>query len=141
MPDRANKQNKPAKAAPKPARIEAVDHVRLEASVASAEELRWFYGELLGLPAVAGSVVDGLRFRSDRLHLHIRLCHEPLVEPIAVRAVLLVPSLSAAAEVLTQREISFQRVSGLDATDRRLSLLDPGGNRVELKQAWPVAPL
>jgi extradiol dioxygenase family protein len=138
VPNRANSQRRVDR---KPARIEAVEQVQLEASVTRADELRWFYGELLGLTAVAGPTTDGLRFRSDRLFLHIRLSHHPQLEPIAVRAVLLVPSLAAAAESLAQREIPFVRMSGLNATERRLSLLDPGGNRVELKQAWPVAPL
>ncbi|HEY3246589.1 MAG TPA: VOC family protein [Phycisphaerae bacterium] len=121
------------------AHVQAVDNVHLEAPPQCADDLRWFYADLVGLECVeealagAGSI---LRFRSERIELHLRLTPEPQLEPVACRAVLLVPSLAAAAERLSERKIAFVRINGIQYTDRRLSLLDPGGNRIELKQAW-----
>ncbi|MCP4247570.1 MAG: hypothetical protein GY778_11025 [bacterium] len=53
-----------------------------------------------------------------------------------VKATLSVRSLPTTAERLSEDGINYLPVSGMTFTDRRLSLLDPAGNRVELKQEW-----
>jgi hypothetical protein len=100
---------------------------------------------LAGLECVEDSdgeaAVPLLRFRSERIELRIRLVERPHLEPVTCRVVLLVASLARAAELLTEQKMDFTRIRGIQYTDRRLSLLDPGGNRVELKQAWPYGML
>jgi hypothetical protein len=81
-------------------------------------------------------VAGTLRFRSARVELRILLKPDPDVDPVRRRAVVSVRSLEAVAATLDERGMAYTRLSGLTWTDRRLSLLDPGGNRVELKQEW-----
>ncbi|MCO6436995.1 MAG: hypothetical protein J5J06_07900 [Phycisphaerae bacterium] len=120
-------------------RIVAVDHVHLEASPEACENLRWFYGELAGLTDLQPDEWQGelLRFKSERIELRIRLTPEPRLEQIAHTATILVDSLDLACEQLLERRIAFDRLSNVAFTDRRISLLDPGGNRVAFKQRWP----
>ncbi len=119
-------------------RIVAVDHVNLEAPVATEEEMRWFYGEVALLDEVhASSTVDRLVFKSARIELRIRLRDHPKVEAIDCRVAILVPSLPGTVDLLDDRKVPYDSLSGLRWTDRRLSLLDPGGNRVEFHQYWP----
>jgi catechol 2,3-dioxygenase-like lactoylglutathione lyase family enzyme len=142
---RRSKPSQPASAAQHAARVQAIDHVDLEAAPGSQAALRWFYSELAGLACVEDSdgeaAVPLLRFRSERIELRIRLVERPHLEPVAGRVVLLVASLARAVELLTEQKMAFTRISGIQYTDRRLSLLDPAGNRVELKQAWPYGML
>jgi len=124
-------------------RIVAVDHVTLEALPEAENDLRWFYGELATLDELAGAAEPGRRmvFKSLRIELRIQLRQEPKVDPIDCRVAVRVPSLDDVIELLTERKIEFQPISGLRWTDRRISLLDPGGNRVELRQDWPLVVL
>lgn len=117
-------------------RIQAVDHVHLEAPVGSEPSLRWFYGELLDLAEMPpGEGV--LRFRSERIELRIRLCSEPAIEAIDERVTVAVRSLRVVEDLLQERKTPYERFRGLDWTDRRLSLLDPAGNRVVIRRDWP----
>jgi hypothetical protein len=61
-----------------------------------------------------------------------------------------VRDLEATAADLEALGWAYLPISGMIQTDRRLSLLDPSGNRVEIKQEWrkgvfeaerPVGPL
>ncbi len=127
----------------KPSRIHAVDHIHIEAPREAEEALVWFYTEVGGLDLVSVSECEGsgVRFRSARLELRIALIAEPVVERVACRVTMVVPSLDEAMQLLVDRSIEFQPISGLSYTDRRVGLADPAGNRVELKQHWPVATL
>lgn len=119
-------------------RIVAVDHVNLEAPVATEEEIRWFYGEVGLLDEVqAVSTTERLVFKSARIELRVRLREHPRVEAIDCRVAILVPSLSEATDLLDDRKVPYESHSGIRWTDRRISLLDPGGNRVEFHQYWP----
>ena len=124
----------------KPSRIQAVDHVNLEAASGFAEDLRWFYGEVAGLEEVPGDsqAPPHLCFRSARLELRVWHVDKPRVDPIAIRVTLAVPSLAEAAEDLEERSIAYARLSGIMFTDRRLMTHDPAGNAVILKQEWPA---
>lgn len=129
----------------KESRIVAVDHVCLEASRGLDEELTWFYGELLDLEIVADELQehDGiwLRFRSGRLELRVQLVDNPKIEAVACCVTILVLSLFEVQEVLNDRRVRYHRFTGMSYTDRRIGLLDPAGNRLELKQQWPFGPL
>jgi len=124
-------------------RIVAVDHVTLEASPNAENELRWFYGELATLDEVAAAAECGRRivFKSLRIELRIHLRENPKTDPIDCRLTVRVPSLEEVIEQLEDRNIEFVTVSGIRWTDRRISLLDPGGNRVELRKDWPSVVL
>ncbi len=127
--------------------IVAVDHVVLEGSPACEPDLVWLYQEVVGLSplgADAGGFATAsdevwLRFRSGNLELRYRLVARPKLDPVACRLLVEVASLSQAAEALEERGLAFEHLRGLNFTDRRLSMLDPGGNRIEIKQHWPGA--
>lgn len=127
----------------KPSQINAMDRITLEAPDGVEEELRWFYVDLVGLtqdPAESGAAV--LRFRSAQVELRIEIKPVPKIDSNRRRATVSVGSLRWVMDRLDERRIGYTRMSGLGWTDRRISMLDPGGNRVELKQEWRsgVAP-
>lgn len=124
----------------KPSRIQAIDHVNLEAPPLLEGELVWFYTEVGRLDRVAGQAEEPSRlcFRSAQLELRIRIVNGPRVDRVARRLTLAVPSLVEAAELLEERSVPYVRLTGLWFTDCRLSTCDPAGHRVELKQEWPL---
>lgn len=126
-----------------PHRIQAVDHVYLQAPQALEDELQWFYGEVGGLELISNesAAAPRMRFRSARLELRIAMVEEPRVETVTRRVTLLVPSLDGVAAMLDERLVSYEWRSGLMFTDRRLGTRDPAGNRVELKQRRPNTSL
>jgi hypothetical protein len=127
--------------------IVAVDHVVLEGGPDAAADLVWLYQDVVGLrrldeqttPSAADVVESWLCFRSGDLELRYRLRPRPSVESVACRLVVEVTSLPQAVEALEDRRMPFERLRGLNFTDRRVSLLDPAGNRIEIKQHWPGA--
>jgi hypothetical protein len=124
-----------------PSRILAVEHVHLEAPFGREDELRWFYGQVAKLEELAaGEGSFPLRFRSEAIELRIQLLQAPRIDPIAVRVTIAVPALAAACELLEERRIEYQRVTGITHTDRRMQVPDPAGNLVELKQDWSLLP-
>ena len=106
-----------------------------------AAELDWFFCALVGLQRIETSSEPGdiRRFRSDRLELRIKMSADPIIERIACRAVFEVPSLDAAAALLIERAYPFVETRGLRATERSLTLFEPGGNRVALGRRWAHA--
>ena len=128
-------------------RLVAINHVELESPRGIENELLWFYGDLLGLdpkPAIAEgdtSVPSLLRFRSEPWELRITLLDEPHVDPVACRAVFEISRLERAAEMLQERRYAFTWHHGLRGTDRSISVIDPGGHRVVIRQWWPWALL
>jgi len=127
----------------RPSQINAIERIVLEAPQDATEDLCWFYGDLVGLTLVSAAVYAGpLLFRSAGVELRIEIKSAPRIEPTRRRALISVQSLTWVIERLEERRIAYTRVSGIDWTDRRVSLLDPAGNRVELKQEWRsgVAP-
>ncbi len=127
----------------KPSQINAIHRVTLEGPEGVEEELRWFYGDLVGLTEDQAEPQAGeLCFRSARVELRIEIRPAPKIECNRRRATVSVGALQWVMDRLDERRIEYTRLSGLGWTDRRISLLDPAGNRVELKQEWRcgVAP-
>lgn len=124
-------------------RILAVDHVHLEVPPGLTEKLVWFYGEVGGLELRPryGEDVFALRFRSGPLEMRFREVANPEIDGVEVRVIILVDSLPATRELLDEAGVEYERISPTLQTDRRLSLVDPAGHRVEFKQYWPFAPL
>ncbi len=123
-------------------RIQAVDHVNIEAPLGIQDALRWFYGEVALLDELPG---DGeelcICFTSDQIELRIRLVEKPKIVAVATRVTLAVPSLDDAACKLDDSSIPYERTTGITWTDRRLSTQDPAGNRVEFKTIARYRPL
>ncbi len=119
-------------------RIVAVNHVEMETRAGCEEALRWFYTELVGLDLIEEppQAPTRVRFRSAELELRYSFLPQPKVESTAHRVILLVDSLWETRKVLAEARIAYTPVTGIAFTDRLLSLLDPGGNRVAIRQAW-----
>lgn len=125
-------------------RILAVEHVELESPFGLESDVRWFYGELAALDEVAAapeSASSAIAFRSARIELRIRFLETPQIDEVKLRTTILVPSLRDVIHECRARRIDFTPISGVVWTDRRIQLLDPAGNRVELKQSWPYGPI
>ena len=121
----------------RPSQIIAVDTVAMQAPSAARERLIWFYRDLVGLTFIEDTLNSGcLRFRSALLELRIVLDDVARVDAVRRQALVSVRSIEDTALALDEEGIAYERVSGWGWSDRRLSLLDPGGNRVELKQEW-----
>jgi hypothetical protein len=127
----------------KPSRIQAVDHVNLEALPGVEEALRWFYGEIAELDDITESHSDTavLRFRSERIEVRIRIVEQPAIDPVGYRVTIGVPNLDETAEQLLEAGSEIERISGLMWSDRRIATFDPAGHRVILKQHWATGPL
>ena len=127
----------------KPSRIQAIDHVNLEASPACADNLRWFYTAVGALEEAPAPVPDGadVAFRSARIELRIKLVRDPRVDPARRRLTLAIPTLEDAANLLEERSYRYTWEHALEWSGRRIRLHDPAGHLVELKQEWPFGPL
>lgn len=127
----------------KPSRIQAVDTVHLESLPEFEAELKWFYGELADLPETTHerSGEACLAFKSEQIELLIRLCRDPGIDANSLRVTIAVASLDWVEEQLLDRSRPFHRLSGIVRSDQSIDILDPGGNRVHLKQMSRFAPL
>lgn len=121
-------------------RIQAVDHIHLEAPFGIEDDLRWFYGKVAELEEIGCDQTDGpaLCFKSERIELRIRFSQQPRIESIACRLTIGVLSLTEVSERLAERKWDYTLLRGLMFTDRRVETLDPAGNRVTLRRHWPV---
>ena len=121
----------------RPSRIQAVEHVDLQARLGTEEELRWFYGELAGLEELCSNDADfpRLRFKSEHIEIRLRMWPDLEIDPIPCRVTILVPVLAELCEALTERSGDYESVSGIAWTDRKIQALDPAGNRIVFKQA------
>ncbi len=123
----------------KRSRIQAIEHITIEAPKGAEEEMVWFYTEVGRLDwCEVDDVTDAqLCFKSARLQLRVRLVERPEVDPLVRRLNLRVPSLEEAAELLEDHKAAYHYLSGLSYTDRRLVVHDPAGHRLEIRQEWP----
>ena len=119
-------------------RIVAVDHVEMQTHGGREEGLLWFYHGLVGLDVVKEPPRSPpcLHFRSAALELRYSFFPVPKIESTAHRVTLLVDSLRVARKVLDDARMPYTPITGTAFTDRCLSLIDPGGNRVAIRQAW-----
>jgi extradiol dioxygenase family protein len=119
--------------------IHAIGDVRLESPPGREEPLRRFYGELIGLREVRRPLDDGAAdrvcFAAHRRAVEIRLAHDAVPSPMRRRVVIQVDSLEHTAERMRRAGFACWVYPGLGIGQRRLIALDPGGNRVELKQS------
>jgi hypothetical protein len=124
-------------------RIQAIDHIHLEAVRGIEERMRWFYRDVVGLSEVACDADDefALRFKSERIEIRVRVAASPQIGSTAVRLAVGASSLEGIAERLDERKWGYVVLRGLMWTDRRIETLDPAGHRVALKRHWPTGPI
>ncbi len=119
----------------RPSQIQAIERINMQAAPEVRDRLIDFYGELVGLEPIE-SDASVLRFKSASLELWIAMTPDFAPDGNRRRALFSVRSLPTTAKLLLEEGIDYLPISGMNFTDRRLSLLDPGGNRIELKQEW-----
>lgn len=117
----------------------AINPVVMEAHPDRAERLAWFYVHMVGLRARTPSHGhdDTFEFDADLGQLRIHLKPDARTSPNARKALVAVPNLPAVAARLSKSHLPFNTIRDFCFTGRKLSLLDPGGNRLELQQHWP----
>ncbi len=127
----------------KQSRILAIEHVNLEAAPGLNEDLTWFYTEVAGLDRLDNVCVDApqMCFKSARIELRFHIKEDPRIDPVACRLAILVRCLPETIDLLVERKIAYESLCGLTFMDRRITVLDPAGNRLELKQEWPEIAL
>lgn len=122
-------------------RILAIDDVHLTAAPAQREDVFAFYTEVIGLdPLESASSEETVVFRAfprSGPRLIVRLTHESGERPPRRALLVQVASLTDLAESLTERRTQFEWSRGWFWCDRRLSVVDPGGNWVELVMSHP----
>lgn len=121
-------------------RIHAISDVRIEAPPGREEVLRKLYRDLLGLCEAQPppELAPALAFEAHGRRLNVRILREAMASPMRRRLLIEVDSLEQAAERLWRSGFSCELMLGMGIGDRRVVLLDPGGNRVELKEVRPL---
>ncbi|HOJ75196.1 MAG TPA: hypothetical protein PLL65_14825 [Phycisphaerae bacterium] len=125
-----------------PPRLLAINDVHMTAPRSVREALCELYADVLGLEVLAGGDDETcLRFRGQPRsgpRLIIELVETPEEKPMRRQALLQVEgSLAPYAEALTERRIEFEWSRGWFFFDRRIGLLDPGANWIELVSSHP----
>lgn len=119
-----------------PPRLLAIDDVRLTAPGHARAALIEFYSQVLGFtPCEAGESGDCLVFRGTPRsgpRLLIDLQTQVPAKPLRRQALLQVASLYEYAAVLNDARIAFEWSRGWFCYDRRIGLMDPAGNWIEL---------
>jgi catechol 2,3-dioxygenase-like lactoylglutathione lyase family enzyme len=114
--------------------IVGLHHVQLAAPAGSEDRLRWFYGDVLGLPEVAKPPVlaarGGVWFRSAHVELHLGV-EEDFRPARKAHPGLLVAGLDELARRIEAHGVGVEWDDSLPGF-RRCYVADPFGNRVEL---------
>lgn len=120
--------------------IHTIGDVRLESPPHREDGFRLFYRDLIGLrelPADSDvSEPDGseMVFQAHGRRLVVRMRVDAVPSAMRRRVVLLVDSLPDMRDRFEEHRIRTWLLEGMGVGDRRLQALDPGGNRVEMKQ-------
>jgi hypothetical protein len=120
-------------------KLQAIEHVRIEALEDRLEAAAKFYGELLRLPRledIAPPVFAA--FGPRRLRLELLAAETPRIDRHRRRCVLEVASLDECEKRLVAAGCRVWRTRGLGLTERRLFVYDPADCLVELKQGWTI---
>jgi catechol 2,3-dioxygenase-like lactoylglutathione lyase family enzyme len=119
-----------------PPRLLAIEDVHLAAPAGLRDDLVEFYVDLMGFELLEdGQDPDRITLRGlprSGPRLIIDFVEAAGEKPMRRRALLQVDGLGRYADALAERRIAFERVRGWFFFDRRIGLLDPGGNWIEL---------
>lgn len=119
--------------------IHAVGDVTMECPPGREDGLRRFYGEIIGLREIPdGEASGGLAFMAHQRQVVVRFRPNAATSPMRRRLVVVVDSLEETGERLREIGVTWRRHFGMGVGDQRLIIIDPGGNRIELKQVWPL---
>lgn len=123
-------------------RLLAVNDVHLTAPYGTRDALCRFYGELLGFRRVEAGHEDALQVTFVGIprsgpRLIIDLLEVSAAKPMRRQALVQFGTLAPLAEALTERGIVFEWSTGWFFFDRRIGLLDPAGNWIELTSSQP----
>ena len=117
-------------------RILAVGDVRLYAPARAQAEVKSFYWEFLGLDWASEPVgTDEIAFRAHPRsgpRLIVKIVDHPPAPTLRRAVQIQVASLADCRERLLENGFLFDGSRGWSFYDRRLTVLDPGENRVEL---------
>ena len=127
-----------------PPRILAVQDIRLVTERSVAESLVSFYVNILGLRECGEK--GNPTAQTTRLMGHPVSGPRLIVEPVGERPpwvgyhriMLQVADLAALAEVLTEQEIEYRWQPGGAFCDRRIELLDPAVNLLDIVSSHPL---
>ena len=123
-------------------RILAIEDVHLCSPPTVEADLRIFYTGLLGLDLMGeapGTSLIGFRgYPRSGPQLIVTLTTDPQAHSPRRQVLVQVASLRECAEALSDRGIAFEWSQGWSFYDRRLLILDPAGNRVELVSYHPL---
>ena len=118
------------------ARLLAIDDVHLAAPPTTVADMVAFYTELIGLEHVSDeSVGEEVMFRGyphGGPRLIVNLIQERAARTLRRQVLIRIASLTDCADQMTERRTPFVWLHGWSFYDRRLTAVDPGGNRVEL---------
>lgn len=119
-----------------------IDHVQIAAPAGSEDELRRFYGGLMGLPEIAKPEAlrsrGGLWFDCGGMQLHVGIDAEsPANAPSRRHVAFRVSDLPAARRALAAAGCEIEEDQAPIADVARFYTRDPVGNRVELLQRAP----
>lgn len=119
-----------------PPRLLAIDDVYLTGPVSSRDALVEFYLTLMGFERGEGDDrADRLLFRGvprSGPRLIVDLLDEPADKPLRRQALVQVDELGRYAEALAERRVEYGWTRGWFFFDRRIGVLDPAGNWLEL---------
>jgi catechol 2,3-dioxygenase-like lactoylglutathione lyase family enzyme len=117
--------------------VTGIDHVQVAAPAGCEAAARAFYGELLGLEELpkpeALAARGGCWFRAGAQELHVGV-EEPFVPARKAHPGFVVDDLGALAARLTGEGIAVSWDEAIPGT-KRFHMVDPFGNRLELRQA------
>jgi hypothetical protein len=121
--------------------ILAIDDVRLAAVPDLSAEVETFYTKRLGLERLRTAEPDIMVFRGyprSGPRLMVKLTDDLAREPSRRLARIQVKSLDGLLEDIEKESCPREWVRGLSLYERRLSVLDPAGNRLELVESHPL---
>jgi len=119
-------------------RLLAVDTVQMAAPEDSWEPMRWFYGEVLGLPLLQSTPAKRQVYGIRNRRLEIEFRPRVQVNPNRRRAVLEVANLEEANRYLQSQGVRVEYYTGCSMATSRLFLKDPAGYWLELLQVFPL---
>lgn len=116
--------------------VHAVSEVRTPIADTRVEETVAFFRDIFEFESWPAELQPpgALGVGPRRRGLLLPIVHDPRPDPKRRRIVLVVNSLAVLVQRLTLREIPFERAHGIFASDDAITVQDPTGNRIEVRQ-------